>query len=69
MRPGFGCGVTRFAHQPALKLRFLDQGSQSAKLRDMGERKRIGSISLGVTGQRRLARLAQHPCDMDGANP
>ena len=40
---------------------FVDPRRQSAKLGRMGERKQIGVISLGVMGQRMLARLAEHP--------
>ena len=39
----------------------LDRGRQSAKLFRVSERKQIGVISLGVMGQRMLARLAEHP--------
>ena len=48
------------AKQP-LQARSIDRGRQSDKLCGMSERKQIGVISLGVMGQRMLARLAEHP--------
>jgi hypothetical protein len=57
--------VTYFAPAVRAALRtqagIFDRGRQSAKLRAMSGRKRIGIIGLGMTEPRTPARPAEHP--------
>ncbi len=46
---------------PGTQAGVLDRVRQSAKLSGVSARKQIGIISLGVMGQRMLARLVEHP--------
>jgi predicted dehydrogenase len=55
------CCVALRSHAGFSSVAFLDRSPQSDKLSGMGEPARIGIISLGVMGQRMLARMTEHP--------